>query len=287
MPNLRDPLDGGQLGELAGPSWRLRTVGETGSTNADVLALAQAGEAAGLVLVAELQHAGRGRLDRGWQSPPGAGLTFSLLLRPRPDRPRWGWLPLLAGLALARAVGDQARLKWPNDLLVMPSGGKAAGILVQSASETAAMLAGSQAGRPAAVVGIGVNVSTRRDELPVPTATSLDLEGVELARRHSGRQELLLTFLDQFRLVYTTWEEAGGDAERSGVAEDYRARSATVNTLVRAELPGETIEGTATGIDSDGRLLIGVSGSGRSGDSAGSIRAIGAGDITHLRAPSR
>ena len=84
------------------------------------------------MLVAELQSGGRGRLGRSWVSPAGAGLTFSVLLRPAPPAQTWGWLPLLTGLALARTLGSAARLKWPNDVLLGPDGKKVAGILVQS-----------------------------------------------------------------------------------------------------------------------------------------------------------
>src|SRR5262245_26488892 len=96
---------------------------ETGSTNADATEAALAGEAEGLIVVAEQQVAGRGRRDRTWVSPARAGLTVSVLLRPDgvPSR-QWGWLPLLAGVALREAVQRitelDATLKWPNDLLV-------------------------------------------------------------------------------------------------------------------------------------------------------------------------
>src|SRR5580698_9986395 len=95
----------------------------TGSTNADLLARARDGAPEGEILAAEEQTAGRGRMGRSWQSPPRAALTFSLLLRPAPVPPaRRGWLPLLAGAAVAGAVrivaGLDARLKWPNDVLV-------------------------------------------------------------------------------------------------------------------------------------------------------------------------
>src|SRR5262245_32869680 len=90
-----------------GGLWReIRVVAETGSTNEDVAVAARAGAPEGLVVVAEAQTAGRGRFERRWVSPPRAGLTFSALLRPGPAVPpqRWSWLPLLAGLALHRAV---------------------------------------------------------------------------------------------------------------------------------------------------------------------------------------
>ena len=134
-------------------------MGETSSTNADLLATARE-RADRQVLVAEQQTSGRGRLDRVWTSPPRAGLLFSMLVRPRAPIAEWGWLPLLTGVALAEAVQDVAglacALKWPNDLLLGEQRRKAAGILVQSTED-------------AVVIGIGLNVSTTLDELPVPT----------------------------------------------------------------------------------------------------------------------
>ena len=153
--------------------WRqLRRVATTGSTNADLVALAAAGEPAGLVLVADEQTAGRGRLGRGWTAPPGSGLTFSVLLRPHRAAAHLGWLPLLTGLAVVEAVrsvtGVPAELKWPNDVVVRGDGGegKLAGILAER-------LGGPGAGAGAVVVGVGLNVSMSTDELPVHTATSL------------------------------------------------------------------------------------------------------------------
>ena len=138
-------------------------VARTGSTNTDCAARARAGAPEGLVLAAEEQTAGRGRLGRTWLSPPRAALTFSVLLRPAGVPPaRRGWLPLLAGVATATAVrhvsGLDARLKWPNDLLLGPR--KLAGILAEQSGD-------------AVIVGIGVNVSAARAELPVTAAAVL------------------------------------------------------------------------------------------------------------------
>ena len=140
-----------------GGLWReVQVVGETGSTNADLLAQAGAGAAEGVVLVAEAQTAARGRLGRRWTSPPRAALTFSVLLRPRGVPPALlGWVPLLAGVAAASAVravtGVEATLKWPNDVLA--DGGKLGGILAERSG-------------PAVVVGIGINVWQDRAGLP-------------------------------------------------------------------------------------------------------------------------
>src|ERR1700760_3168530 len=124
MP-VREPLDAVGLRRAAlrpDGLWReIEVVPSTGSTNADLLAPAPAGEPEGVLLAAEEQTAGRGRLGRTWTSPPYAALTFSLLLRPAVPPARRGWLPLLTGVAVAAAVtevtGLETRLKWPNDVL--------------------------------------------------------------------------------------------------------------------------------------------------------------------------
>src|SRR2546430_17167499 len=136
---------------------------ETAATNAAAMAAARDGAPEGLVVVAERQTAGRGRLGRQWESPPRAGLAVSVLLRP----PRgYGWLPLLAGVALIETVRRLAELdavlKWPNDLLI--DGRKCAGILAETVPD-------------GVVVGIGLNVTLRSDELPTPQPTPLPLAG--------------------------------------------------------------------------------------------------------------
>jgi BirA family biotin operon repressor/biotin-[acetyl-CoA-carboxylase] ligase len=244
---------------LVGRWARVDVVAETASTNADLLADAQAPDHS--VLVAEHQVAGRGRFERNWQSPAGAGLTFSVLFRPEPPIQRWGWLPLLAGVALHDAVRSQVglpvELKWPNDLLAA-DGRKLAGILAQTAG-------------PAVVVGIGLNVDTAEDELPVPSATSLALAGAAAPDRTALLTEILGRLDDR----YVQWADAGGDADRCGLATAYRAACGTVGRRVRVRLAGdEVVEGAAGGVDDLGRLVV---------RTAGGQRAIGAGDVEHVR----
>ena len=259
-----------------GSLWRdVEVVGVTGSTNADLLARAASGAPEGIVLAAEEQSAGRGRMGRAWVSPPRAALTFSVLLRPRTVPPaRRGWIPLLAGVAVATAVREvtavQARLKWPNDVLAGDA--KLAGILAETAGD-------------AVVVGIGLNVSTEPDELPPPRpgpagpaspAGSLAATSLRAVGATSLNRDVLLTaILGELEHWYRAWSQAGGDPERCGLAEVYTRLCATIGRLVRVELPGgQLIEGLATGIDPAGRLLV--------RRPAGDL-PVAAGDVMHVR----
>ncbi|MEU2424552.1 biotin--[acetyl-CoA-carboxylase] ligase [Streptomyces sp. NPDC007851] len=243
-------------------------VQRTGSTNSDLVARALAGEAdEGAVLVAEEQTAGRGRLDRQWTAPARSGLFFSVLLKPA-EVPvaRWGWLPLLTGVAvatgLARAAGVDTSLKWPNDLLVTVDGEerKAGGILAE------------RAGADGVVVGVGINVTLRAAELPVPQAGSLALAGAV----STDRETLLRAVLRSLEDWYGRWRAAGGDPGVSGLQEAYAAGCATLGRSVRAELPGDrSLTGEAVAIDGDGRLVIATK--------EGVQEPVGAGDIVHLR----
>jgi BirA family biotin operon repressor/biotin-[acetyl-CoA-carboxylase] ligase len=234
------------------------------------------------VLVAEHQTAGRGRLDRGWVTPPRCALTFSALLDPvGVSVARWPWLPLLAGLAVTDAVrsvgGVDADLKWPNDVMV--AGEKLAGILVERVERPGRPARpgdiardGVPGGGAVAVLGIGLNVTTTAEELPVPTATSLLLaSGVEV-----DRGALLIGVLEALAARLDAWQRAAGDPARA-LHGEYLERCGTVGLDVRVELPGGTaLRGRAEGIDAEGRLLV------RPHD-GGSLRALGAGDVTHVR----
>ncbi|MFE0644254.1 biotin--[acetyl-CoA-carboxylase] ligase [Streptomyces sp. NPDC058877] len=246
----------------------LDVVPTTGSTNSDLAARADE-LPEGAVLVAEEQSSGRGRLDRTWTAPARSGLFLSVLLKPQVPVHRWGWLPLLTGVAaatgLARAAGVDTSLKWPNDLLVSVAGEerKAGGILAE------------RAGADAIVVGLGINVTLREDELPVPTAGSLLLAGAA----STDRDTLLRAVLRSLEQWYGDWVRADGDPADSGLQAAYAAGCATLGRRVRAELPGERmLEGEAVALDGDGRLVVATEG--------GGTEAVGAGDIVHLRAPA-
>jgi BirA family biotin operon repressor/biotin-[acetyl-CoA-carboxylase] ligase len=266
----------------AGGLWsRIDVRAETGSTNADVTEAARRGEPEGLVIVAERQSSGRGRRDRHWESPPRAGLTLSVLLRPgRADDERgwpaapvgaYGWLPLLAGVALLEAVQRvavvDAGLKWPNDLIVTggnsgDEGGKCAGILAEAIED-------------AVVVGIGLNVSTNAEELPETTglpATSLKLAGAET----TDRDPLLRALLRGLASWYAGWREADGDPELCGLLAAYRRGCTTIGRPVRILLPGgSALAGEASGVDADGQLVV------RTAD--GIEHRVLAGDVVHVR----
>jgi BirA family biotin operon repressor/biotin-[acetyl-CoA-carboxylase] ligase len=260
----RPSLDVERLRTALGTSsslYAVEVVDAAPSTNALVAARAREGASEGLVVAAEHQTAGRGRLDRTWVTPPRAALTFSLLVAPgRVPVDRWPWLPLLTGLAVSegvrRAAGVEASLKWPNDVLV--DGLKVAGILVERVETPTGAVA---------VVGVGLNVSTTRDELPVPSATSLRLAGATSL----DRSALLGAVLRAFTASYDGWLSAAGH----GLRTSYARACSTIGQRVRVGLPtGETLHGSATGVDERGRLLV---------DDGTRVHALGAGDVVHVR----
>jgi BirA family biotin operon repressor/biotin-[acetyl-CoA-carboxylase] ligase len=230
-------------------------VDETGSTNAD---LALAGGEDLTVMVAGSQTAGRGRSGRQWSSPVGSSLAVSVLVRPQFEG--LTWLPLLAGLAMTRAVkrlGVEGQLKWPNDVLVGER--KISGILTELVAPGVV------------VIGAGLNLRQTQDELPIPNATSLALEGLSVEL-----PEALHAYLAEFVPLYKSLVEAAGNAEVS-LRTAVREQCSTLGQEVRAILPGDNeVVGKAIDIDASGRLLINVAGE-------NTLYAVGAGDIVHLR----
>ncbi len=230
----------------------VEVVAETGSTNDDVLARARAGAPHGLVIFAEAQARGRGRLGRSWFSPPGENLAFSALLR-LPDAPP---VTLAAGVAVQEALNDlgwRASIKWPNDVLL--DGKKVAGILADTSTR------GQR--REAIALGVGVNVNARAfpPEL-AGRATSLWLErgGPELDGEidRVALAALLLEKLERWLM-----EDA------ASVARAFRERSGMLGRRVQVTVEGAARAGVATGMDDggalevqadDGRLLRVVSG---------------------------
>ncbi|MEP6814492.1 MAG: biotin--[acetyl-CoA-carboxylase] ligase, partial [Marmoricola sp.] len=240
--------------------WRLEHLTATGSTNAVAAGLVASGAEPGLVVVTDHQTAGRGRLDRAWETPAGVALTFSAVVDPGVPDARWPWLPLLAGLAVAaavrRATGVEATLKWPNDVLVAER--KLAGILVER------VLAND---RPVAVVGVGVNV--HQTELPVEGATSLALAGPAV-----DRADLLEAILERLAAELADWRAAGGDPVR--LLPAYTRACSTIGHQVTVHLPGDrTRTGRAESVDALGRLVV--------LDEAGVREEVAAGDVIHVR----
>ncbi len=249
----------------AGPYAALDVVAALPSTNTALAAAARDGAPDRTVLVAEHQSAGRGRAARSWIAPARSGLVLSVLLRPvEVPQARWGWLPLLAGVALCRTISTLGKipavLKWPNDLLLGAGRRKAAGILAE-------VVPG-----PAVVLGIGLNVTLEADEIGVPEATSLAVEQAAC----TDRDTLLRALLNNLDQDVRAWCGHGGDPVAAGVREAYLQRCATLGRQVRVELPGQPVlTGTAVDLDVAGRLVV---------LSDGRRRALAVGDVTHVRA---
>lgn len=223
----------------------IRVFQETTSTNDVIEKLAHDGVPEGVVAFAESQTRGRGRLGRSWFSPPGNGLWFSVLLRPRFRPQQTTQLIVAAAVALARAVENHTflapKIKWPNDLLVR--GRKLAGILTELSAEQDVVRY--------VVLGIGINVNTGPDQFPGPlrrTATSLRIE----AGRPFERAEFaahVLHELDQFYLRVVR-----GDFE--AVAGEWEARCTTVGKFVVVTIGQRRVRGRAEALDSEGALLL-------------------------------
>jgi len=215
------------------------------------------------VVLTDDQTGGRGRLGRSWEVPPRASVAVSAIV-PAPSAREVGWVPLLTGVALAKAIGAvteaagqrlETRLKWPNDVLLpADEDRKVAGILCE--------LVAIGDAHHAVVVGTGVNVDQARDELPVETATSLRLAGCEVAR-----EDLVVRYLAELVQVL----QSGGALAR----EEYRDQCASLGADVRVDLPnGVAAEGRAVRVDDSGALVVVV---------GGVEQVFSAGDVVHLR----
>lgn len=241
-----------------GGTWDVRRFEEIDSTNAYLRAEARRGAAEGTVAVADHQSAGRGRLDRRWESPPGASLLVSVLFRPEFDPADLHLCTAAVALAAAQACREVAGVgpvvKWPNDLLVDQA--KLAGVLAE---------ADFDAGACALVVGIGVNVAWPGP--PDVGGTCLDAFGAAPVDR-SALLDALLGALSERR---ARLDSAAGRRE---VADELRQRCATLGQRVRVELPSEAVVGQASSIDDAGRLVV---------QTAAGPRRVSAGDVVHLR----
>lgn len=239
---------------------------ESASTNADLVAAASDPGWPDLSVIAtDRQTAGRGRLDRTWITPPGASLAVSVLLRPDVPSSRLGWVPLLAGLAVARAadslLGADAGvfIKWPNDVLI--AGRKLSGVLSELTADGSV------------VVGAGINTAARPEDLPGEAATSLVIEGSSA----TTADEVLSAYLAELVPLYRSFVAEGGDATASGLRAGVSERCGTIGSRIRLEVPGGTVVfGTARGVDTDGRLVV------QPHDGSG-LLPVSAGDVTHVR----
>ena len=254
-------------------------VEKTGSTNTDLMQATNVAD--GTVLLADEQLSGKGRLGRSWTAPAGSQVIFSVLLLPE-SLEHLGTLPLAAGLAVTDSI-EGTVLKWPNDVHI--DGNKLCGILAEAGPVGQAFKAapkteltkvevgkaevnkaevnkavGGAAPSARVVVGMGINVTLTREDLPIEKATSLELEG-----RDTDRTELAITVLKNLRRRIAQWENQDPQLLR-----DYRAVCSSLGQEVRLETPSGDVTGHVDGIGEDGRIMV-----------AGEYYS--AGDVTHLR----
>ena len=233
------------------------------STNTEVARLAAEGAAEGLCVVAEEQTAGRGRLQRSWLSPKGAGLYFSALLRPSMPVNQWSLVTFMAALAVSDALRDACELKtdikWPNDLLAGER--KICGILAE-AIET-------EKGR-AVVVGIGINLT--KEAFP-PNLNEVAISVEEATTKRPDREVLLAALLRAFSSWYLLLQQSGGQQQ---ILEAWASRSSFAKgKRVKVTNGNEVVTGITGGVESDGALRVET-------DTDG-VRIIRAGDVTSLR----
>jgi BirA family biotin operon repressor/biotin-[acetyl-CoA-carboxylase] ligase len=239
----------------------VRWIAETGSTNADLMALARDGAPEGTVLVADHQTAGRGRADRVWTAPPRSSLLMSVLLRPQPSfAPFVGMaLGVAAVDAIAATTGVLALLKWPNDLVYPGLGDgsdrKLGGILAEAdwADPSA----------PSVVVGLGLNVNW-------PANFPEDLQAIATSINHVAGHDV-----DREQVLVAILRALESRCDATGLIDAVRERSATLGTRVRVELASTTVEGDAVELTDRGHLVVQADG--------GPRHTITAGDVVHLR----
>jgi BirA family biotin operon repressor/biotin-[acetyl-CoA-carboxylase] ligase len=254
-----------EMGGGQGTRWDVRRFASIDSTNTALLAAARDGAAEGLVYVADHQTAGRGRLDRRWEAPPGSSLLLSVLLRPSIVPSQAHWVTAAVGLAASDAcatvAGVGALLKWPNDLVVDDR--KLGGILAEAVVEGGSVRA--------VVVGMGLNVNW---PTPLPDELAATAIACNIVVGHDvDRDALLDVFLECLAARYAAldWPSA---------LADVRARSATLGRQVRVELPGDRVlVGRAADVAEDGALLVETR--------PGEVIRVSVGDVVHLRPTDR
>ena len=249
MARLRPPRAGES--PLGGP---IVHVDRTGSTNDDARSLAASGAPAGTVVLAEEQTAGRGRQGRTWTAPPGRGLTLSIIVRA--DAEALTLLPPTAAVAVCEACERSApvkcAVKWPNDVWIDER--KVAGILIEARPQEGW-----------AVIGIGLNVDTTREELGPELrvrATSLRIATGGEVERESVLESLLERLADRL---------AGG---RDQLLPAYRERDALYGQAIAWTAGTERREGEARGVDEEGNLVVFTAGGERTALTAGEVHLI-------------
>ena len=232
------------------------------STNLEAMRQAKAGAAEGLCIVAREQTRGRGRLDRSWQSPPDAGLYMSLVLRPKFAMNAWPLITLMAALAvydaLMKSCDLRADIKWPNDLCVNDR--KLCGILAETVDT---------ASGPAAVVGIGINLSSAILSMVPAEATSVESVTGQSPDCELILQQLLKSIAERYDLLHSA---AGCEHT---IREWCAHSSYAMGRRVRVTLGNESFEGTTRGLESDGALRVETA--------EAKVRIVRAGDVTALR----
>ena len=284
---LRSALVEGPLADYSA----LDVVPELGSSNAELLERARAGAGDKTALLAEYQSRGRGRLGRSWTAPAGSQIALSVLIRPGVVHPDlFGWLPLVTGLAVRDALAEHAglatSLKWPNDVLVGPAAAaadvaqsrKLAGILVEMILLPAEGVYSMSL--PAIVVGVGLNVSLRPDELPVPTATSVDIERAARGENEPANRTILAKeLLRALAVRHEQWracERGSSSVISEELYREYQDACSTIGQTVRVEFPdGSELLGVAEKVDRSGELVV--------REASGEAVHVAAGDVHHVR----
>lgn len=240
---------------------QIRVFRKTASTNQLVDQIGLAGEPEGLVIFAESQTQGRGRLGRQWISPPNKGLWFSVLLRPALRPPQMTQLTVIAATALARAIRETTPLipeiKWPNDILI--NGKKVAGVLTEMSAEPDRVLH--------AVIGIGLDVNLDEEDFPddlKSLATSLRLECGKPILRSRLAVHLLKALDDDYRRVR--------EGQFKMVSEEWESQCITLQKRVRIHQMDRVIDGYAESLDGEGALMVRTD--------SGLLERITGGDVT-------
>lgn len=237
---------------------------QVNSTQEVAKSLASRGAPEGTVVVAEHQEAGRGRRGRGWFGHPGKGIMFSLLLRPALPPQKASAITLMAGVGVARGVGEayplKCQLKWPNDLMVGEK--KLGGILTEMSSEADQI--------HYLVLGIGINANIEAELFPPELKDQATSLSMELGQK-VDRVLLLRRVLEELETEYHRLLSGGSSA----VMEEWRGLSSTLGKEVEVQNPQGTLRGRALDVDEEGALLLQQEG--------GQVLRITAGDVVHLR----